>query len=124
MAIEEFYNQELNEWQKSIYFYLEDINMMEERLRYVTEKNTKTEVLQGVEHFQNQFIAQRAALQLLKHEVHRQKETFETEIENSFQLTNLSVVDTQFLLREKVHTAEKIFIETKHSFYRFLANVY
>ncbi len=124
MSIEEFFKHELNEWGASIEFYLVDLDILQNRLLEVAGKNTKTGVLEGVEHFQNQFIVQKNNLQALKHKVQAQNDKLEAVIKKIKALDDLNLVDEQHFLRDAVQLNEKIFQELKHSFYRFLSKVF
>jgi hypothetical protein len=124
MSIEEFFKHELNEWGKSIEFYLDDLDILKQRLIEVAHKNTKAPVMAAVEHFQNQFIVQKDSLQALKHKVQLQKDKLDAEIKKITSLDDLDLVDGQHFLREAVQLNEKIFQELKHSFYRFLSKVF
>jgi hypothetical protein len=124
MSIEEFFSHELNEWSRSIEFYLAELDIFNERLAEVTAKNTKNAVLTTAEHFQNQFILQKENLQVLKHKVQVQKDKLQEEAKKTFGLDDLDIVDAQHFLRESVHLSEKILLELKHSFYRFLSKVF
>lgn len=123
MTAQELYTIELNEWSKTIDFYLEELRIFEERLAEVSIKNNKPTVTVSIEHFQNQFIVQKEALQTLGRDVHRQQDQIVAQVKAKEIITDMDIVDTQFLLRDRVHLAEKIALELKHSFYRFLADV-
>lgn len=124
MSTEEFYNHELIYWGESIEFYLQETAIFEERLKEVINKNTKPEILAVTEHFQNIFIIQKESLDILGNDTTMQKERLVKDIKDNSTIDDLETVDIQFLLRERVHMAEKIFLENKHSFYRFLASVF
>ncbi len=124
MSIEEFFSHELSEWGRNIDFYVADLAILQERLIEVASKNTKQPVMVSVEHFQNQFIVQKDNLQLLKHKINVQKDNLEAEVKKLVSLADLNIVDTQHFLRESIQLNEKIFLELKHSFYRFLAKVF
>ncbi|MDE1193129.1 MAG: hypothetical protein PW786_13450 [Arachidicoccus sp.] len=124
MSTEEFYNHELIYWGESIEFYLQETAIFEERLKEVINKNTKLEILAVTEHFQNVFIIQKESLDILGNDTTLQKERLVKDIKDNSTFDDLETVDIQFLLRERVHMAEKIFLENKHSFYRFLASVF
>ena len=123
MSKAEHYNRELTEWKNSIDFYLDEIKILEERLEEVAWKNTKPSITVNVEHFQNQFILQQEALGILKHDIHAQQLKIEADIIPKNKLTDEEVIANQDLLRDRQQAAEKIFIELKHSFYRFLSRV-
>ena len=124
MSIEEFFSHELNEWTRNIDFYFADLTILQERLNEVANKNTKEPVMANVEHFQNQFIVQKDNLQVLKHKITVQKDNLEAEVKKLVRFVDLDIVDTQHFLRESIQLNEKIFLELKHSFYRFLAKVF
>jgi len=123
MTAQELYAIELNEWDKIIDFYLEELGIFEERLAEVSIKNNKPAITASIEHFQNQFIAQKEALQTLARDVNRQRDEIVAQVKVTEIITKMDIVDTQFILRDRVHLAEKIVLELKHGFYRFLANV-
>ena len=123
MSIEQFFAHELNDWEKGIDFYTTEFNMLEERLREVLAKNTKASVTAGAEHFQNQFIIQKDNLALLRERLGVQKQHLEAEIKRVISLDELAMAESQHFLRESVHLSEKIFLELRHSFYRFLSKV-
>jgi hypothetical protein len=124
MTIEEYYNRELNEWASTITFYLGETDILKNRLTEVAAKNNKPSINAQVEHFENQFVVQKNSLQLLQHKMRIQMDRLAAEVKAGTGLNNLDIVDEQHFLRESVHLAEKIFIELKHSFYRFLAKVF
>lgn len=124
MSTEEFYSHELIDWTASVGFYLQETAIFEERLKEVTSKNTKPEILAVTEHFQNVFIIQKESLGVLGNDITRQKERLAKDIKDNTTFNDLETVDIQFLLRERIHASEKIFLENKHSFYRFLASVF
>jgi len=123
MTADEWYTIELNEWNRVIDFYFEELALFNERLAEVAGKNNKPAVTGAIEHFQNQFIVQKEVLQALKHDMHRQLAEITSQVKGAAKITNMNTVDTEFVLRDRVHTAEKILLELKHSFYRFLATV-
>ena len=110
-------------WAKGLEFYRDELDLMTRRLLEISSKNTSEEASKGVEHFQNQFIVQKEALQKLKHDLHKQLTNITGQVKSTAKITNMDTVDMEFVLRDKVHTAEKILLELKHSFYRFLSTV-
>ena len=90
----------------------------------VAGKNTKTTIMVGVEHFQNQFTLQKNNLQVFKHKVQEQDDKLNAVVKKIDPLNDLNIVDEQHFLREAVQLNEKIFQELRHSFYRFLSKVF
>jgi hypothetical protein len=123
MTADELYTIELNEWNKTVEFYLSEIDIFQERLAEVAGKNNKITVTAGVELFQNQFIVQKEVLQTIRRDLHRQQAEIVAEVKKGAKITDMDVVDNEFLLRDRVQMMEKILLELKHSFYRFLSKV-
>ncbi len=57
------------EWLQAIDFYKTEFDILQKRLAEVISKNTSHEALEGVEHFQNQFIVQRNNIDELRHSI-------------------------------------------------------
>lgn len=119
----DFYYSELKDWNKSLEFYRDEIRSYNNRLEEVVVRNTKGNVLNETEHFQNQFILQQEQFDILLHDIREQEKKLGSNMPGSENLVNQQVLEEQHLLRDRLHSAEKIFIETKHGFYRFLSAV-
>ncbi len=116
-------DMELKDWSKSLAFYADELKILEGRLQEVVNKNTGESVLAPVEHYQNQYILQKEQFDQLQHDIREQKITVDKNVHNGDRSVKVEVQEKQTLLRDKVQTAEKIFLDTKHQFYRFLAGV-
>ena len=57
------------EWQRALDFYKNELDIMQERLAEVNNKNTGIESRVAAEHFQNQFIIQQNNIAELKHKI-------------------------------------------------------
>lgn len=114
---------ELKDWSKSLAFYADELKVLEGRLQEVVNKNTGESVLAQVEHYQNQYILQKEQFDQLQHDIHEQKAAVDKNVHNGDRSVKIEVQEKQTFLRDKVQTAEKIFLDTKHQFYRFLAGV-
>ena len=123
MSRDIFFTSEIAEWNGNIDFYLADLDILKQRLLEVASQNTKPAIMESIEHFQNQFIVQKENLQTLKHNINAHKEKLVEEITAHNRIYNNDLVDTQHHLREAIQLSEKIFLELKHSFYRFAAKV-
>lgn len=123
MTAAELYSIEITEWNRILDFYATEISIFRERLAEVAAKNNKAGVTAAIEHFQNQFIVQEEVLQTLRHDANKQKNTIIDFVKQLGNIGSIDVVDIQFLLRDRMHMEEKILVELKHSFYRFLAKV-
>ena len=120
----EYFRNELSDWKKVFQFFKDELRIFHLRLTEVIERNSGKRVLGYVEHFQNQFIIQNAEFDLLNQEIHRLESGVEENIRREGKVFSEEAQKQRTLLREKVQLAEKIFFETKHEFYRFLARVF
>lgn len=120
----EYFRNELSDWKKLFPFFKDELRIFHLRLTEVVERNSKKRVLGYVEHFQNQFIIQNEEFDLLKQEIYKLESGVEDNFRREGKPFNEEALKKRELLREKVHFAEKIFLETKHEFYRFLARVF
>ena len=120
----EYFHNELSDWKKLLLFFKDEIRIFNHRLADVLDRNSKVEILAQVEQFQNQFILQNEQFDILRHEVH----LIEAGVEKNLLLQGKSfseqALKDQHLLRERIFQAERIFLETKHEFYRFLSKVF
>lgn len=118
------YHNELKNWEKTLFFYLDETRIFESRLTEVVNKNTGKAVLAEVEHFQNQFILQKQQFDVLKDEIHRE----ESRIRNNAEAGEFNADERepamQPILQNRINAAEKIFEDTKKEFYRFLSKVF
>jgi len=115
--------KELKDWSKSLAFYEDELKVFEGRLEEVMNKNTAESVRAQTEHYQNQYILQKEQFDLLQHAIREQKTTVEKHVQAGDHSVKKEVAEEQHLLRNKVQAAEKIFVDTKHKFYRFLSEV-
>ncbi len=117
------YYHELQDWKRSVDFYLEELSVFNDRVAEVTEKNTNRDTLARVEHFQNQFILQQEQFELLRHDIRSHKEKIESIMAAKNDAQKGSLTPGQQQIRDRLLHAEKIFADTKHAFYNFLSAV-
>lgn len=120
----DYFRNELSDWKTLFQFFKDELRIFHLRLAEVVERNSKKRVLGYVEHFQNQFIIQNEEFDILKQEIHRLESGVEDNFKREGTAFSEEAIKKRELLREKVHLSEKIFLETKHEFYRFLARVF
>jgi hypothetical protein len=114
-------NTEHTEWIKGLAFYKDEMHILENRLLEVAAKNTVFEALQGIEHFQNQFVVQRNNIDELKHKIKEHMSVF-TKLPEMLE----EVVENERLadhenLRDEYQTFEKVIRELRLEFNVFLA---
>lgn len=114
----EYDSNEHNAWIRGLDFYGQELGFLTERLQEIATDNTKDEVLQGIENFQDQFIIHQRQIDDLKNDIHQFLNGVANQIEHSG-LVDERCVEEKAKLREKYISEEKLFNEMRHEFYRF-----
>lgn len=109
------------QWLKSMDFYDEDLDTLENRLVEIVKKNNGHEAMAGVEHFQNQFIVQRNNIDELKHSINEHAGKVSSDVKAHAGRIESSLNDEHDLLKEQVESFEKVINELRHEFNVFLA---
>ena len=112
-------HEENKEWTSKLSFYKDEIKILTGRLEELASKNTSSDVLVGVEHFQNQLIIQRNNIDEILHLVKLNEKVLIAEI-----IANPVAVDhrkLEYHLKEKdmVESFEKNFNELRTEFNEF-----
>ncbi len=123
ISLADFCHKELNDWASMLVFFENEMNSFKKWLMEISTKNSKPHVMKQVEHFQNQFIVQKDNFDILNHEIKLHQQLIAKEMQFSNIFDNMDITDQQYFLRDKMHTAEKIFIALKHEFYNFAGRV-
>jgi len=117
------YDQHLEnqDWLKRLDFYKEELNILKERLQEVTSKNTNTDFLKSVEHFQNQFIIQRNHIDELAHQIKANENTLVKEIEQNPVAVDHRKVNSHDAENDFMDFFEKNFATLRAEFNQFLS---
>lgn len=105
-------------WANELAFYADEIKIYEHRLEELARKYHTTEVLSGLEQFQNQFIRQKEVLDALKHDIH----IFEQKFSEALEKGKEAPLDQDYhqFLEEQMETYRSIYAGLKQKFYRYL----
>lgn len=114
---------EHREWLSRLAFYGDEINYMITRLEEVAVKNTATDVLAQVEHFQNQLIVQRNELDILKHAINEQEMLIVKNINANPVASDRRKMEDHTDERDSVQQYETIFNALRKEFLIFLSRV-
>ncbi len=109
-----------NQWLRSLNFYKTEIAILKGILTEIAGKNTGTDAMKDVEHFENQFKVQNEQIDTLAHDIHVNVDAIGTQA----QLPNASYVDGPLLtkhhkLGEQFDITEQVIRELIQSFRRF-----
>ena len=111
---------EHGKWINSLDFYEQELDILENRLAEVAEKNTDAEAKAGVEHFQNQFIVQRNNIDELRHTINEHKHlVFEDASHHAGHVESVRI-DEHKSINDAVTTFEKVVNDLRHEFNNFL----
>jgi len=112
---------ELNLWLNEFKFYKDEIKIFNHRLEDIVSRNTHKEVMQQLEHFQNQYIRQAEVIDELRHEVKQHENILEKEVRDNPVAVDRRYFEDHTELREKADQFKKIYMELKVEFMRFLS---
>ncbi len=106
---------------QKLFFYKDEIAIMQKRIAEVADKNSAKEVLAQIEHFQNQLIVQNNNIDMIKHDVEQnEKGLVDTINKNEVAVDHRKVKDHTFE-REEVNTFEKNFNKLRQELGKFLS---
>ncbi|NOT50678.1 MAG: hypothetical protein HOP10_05330 [Chitinophagaceae bacterium] len=110
-----------SQWLKSLEFYDDDLDSLENRLLEIVKKNNGYEAMKGVEHFQNQFMIQRKNIHDLRHTINRHSGKVAAEALSHVGKMEMIRVDEHENIKAEVENFEKIINELRHEFNVFLS---
>ncbi|GAB2816661.1 hypothetical protein [Ferruginibacter profundus] len=112
-----------DEWKNTLGFYKDELMICKKRLLEVVSKNTGKEIMQMVEHFQNQFLVQSENIDILSHDINEHMKRMATEIQSHAGHVDKEELPVHFLLKDRFETEQKVFTHLKEEFQQFLAKV-
>jgi hypothetical protein len=112
-----------SEWLRSLDFYKGEISILKDRLTEIAGKNTSTDVLGQVEHYENQFTLQTDNIERLCHDINHNL----TSVSKQVQESSAGYIDGILLvehneLGKKFSAEEKVTNNLRHHFNDFAAN--
>lgn len=113
---------EHNDWLRGLGFYKDEIQILKGRLTEVAGKNTGNEVLDKLNHFENQVTMQTTNIDTLRHDINSNLEKIAAQLQdNTPGYVDTALVDKHNALRDSYYTQEKIINELRYEFNRFAA---
>ncbi len=117
-------HREHTEWLNKLAFYIDDLKIMEHRIKEVMSRNSSKDVLAMAEHFQNQIIIQQVQIQNLKDGIwHHEKAVMKNVEENPIASDHREMED-HVEQRQKIERFEEIFNDLRKELITFLARVF
>lgn len=108
-------------WLSTAKFFNDELKIYQNRLEEIASKNTAEDVRKQIEHFQNGFIIQKEQLDILNHEVNVHEQELAKFAKDHPIAIDHYLFDNHTTLSEKVEAFQKIYVELKTEFNRFLS---
>jgi len=101
-------------------FYLDELKIMQERLDEIAAANTGEEVLKKIDHFQDEIIIHKGAIELLESSIRHNTTHIESELMNGEPFVDAPLAVEHNELNEAWLTEEKMINGLGHEFNRFV----
>jgi len=112
-----------SEWKNILGFYKDELNIFRERLNEIAGKYTSKEVMQMVEHFQNQFLVQSESIDTLQHDINAHLNTIAKAAMLNAGHVAKDLEPAHTVLQERVERETVIFKDIKVEFMKFLSKL-
>lgn len=111
------------DWKRELDFFKVEIKYLKNRLEEVASKNTKSDVMVQVEHFENKFRIIDIHIDEMLHDVKLKNEALLKQAAVSPNYINVKMIDSDEKLIDYMHDTSSDFHATKKEFYTFLSKV-
>jgi uncharacterized protein YlxP (DUF503 family) len=111
------------DWKRELLFMQDEIPVLKSRLSEVVSKNTASDVLKEVEHFENKFNILRLHLDELLHDVNLKMNAIQSQAIAKPNYISVKMVESDAQLEDLMHTNALDFYDTKKTYYKFLSKV-
>lgn len=112
-------HHQCTDWLRELEFYKQELEILKNRLGEVAAKNSATDILAQVEHFQNKFIMLREQHDELRHEVNLKNENVLATAKEMPTHIDQKLTTGNDELQEKMKDYSKGFSDTRFEFNRF-----
>ena len=112
-----------SEWKSVLGFYKDELSIFNNRLTEVAAKNTTREVMQMVEHFQNQFLVQAENIDILQHDINEHVSTVAKQAQQYAGHIDQDQIPAHSVLQQRFEDEEDILRDIRATFMEFLSKV-
>jgi hypothetical protein len=116
-------HQEINQWRNLVMLAKDEISIFEKELEEIVSKNTHSDLLRKVQHFESQFIIQKEASDALLHDL-KIADNKMSDMTRNNPAADRILVDDHTDLRKKADAFEKIFLALRKEYREFLSVVF
>ncbi|MCX6297126.1 MAG: hypothetical protein NTX97_13905 [Bacteroidetes bacterium] len=114
-------HEEHKEWLNNLFFYKDELSIMQRRIAEIAKKYTTKDILANVEHFQNKLIIQKEQIDILSHNIKVHEESMEKEMNKDETKAKKINCSSHLDETKQLQTFEKIFKELRKELNQFLA---
>lgn len=113
---------EHNDWLRGLSFYKDELQILKNRLTEVGGKNTGSEAVNMMNHYENQVALQATNIDTLRHSINSNLEMIVVQLnDNTPGYIDQELVNKHNQLRDDYFSQEKVVNELRHEFNRFAA---
>lgn len=114
-------HEEHKTWLNNLSFYKDEIKVMQNRISEIAAKNTGSEVLKQVEHFQNQLIIQKNNIDELNHSIKDHENYLENRVNENPTAVDHRTVNDHPKMRDSYNGFDKVFNDLRKELNTFLS---
>ncbi len=111
------------EWLSELSFHKDELAFFKKQLTEVAGKNTATEIMKLVEHFENQFLVRIENIDILHHDINEHLGTIAKGFQEKTNLLIRKEASHHKILKDSYNTESKLFANVKLEFNKFLSKV-
>jgi len=111
------------EWKSTLSFYKDELVIFKNRLTEIVQKNNGKEIMQQVEHFENQFLVQSEKIDILQHDINVHLNTMAQDVQQHAGHISTAALAEDSKLREQFESESRIYEALKTEFMQFLSKV-
>lgn len=110
-----------NDWLRALKFYKEELDLLQDRLTDIAARNTHAEVLENVEHFEDQFQIQKNNIEEMIHDIQTNLNKIAVEVDTQTGFVDEALIKQMEKLKLFFISEEKNIMELRHAFNLFCA---
>ncbi|MBK9717221.1 MAG: hypothetical protein IPO85_06870 [Saprospiraceae bacterium] len=109
------------DWIRELKFYKSEIPFFKNRLEEIVQKNTSSEILMHVEHFENKFRLMEIHIDELLHDVKLKDKVLLDNASEKPNYIGVKMIESDNTIADLIQSDATDFVKTKKEFYQFLA---
>lgn len=110
-------------WLSELSLHKDELSIYKKRLTEVAGKNTGREIMQMIEHFQNQFLVRGEQIDMLHHDINQHLASIAKDLKAKAGHLSREAINQHKKLKETYETESGLFTNMKQEFHHFLSKV-